>query len=342
MGAGDEDMDTDYIHRGLKEARVHRLRFDGGDILTPAYFPSVSSMSLRMPWRSAVGVCKDTGYPQMLVSAYDLDGKGDTPILEMVGEYAAKGVLLVDSGAFEAHYSGGKWDFERYKRCIKATPCSIYAGYDTMPDAQSSYDAMLSSARDYLDRSSNIRPESACMAILHGREPGETIRMARDISPGGEPRMYAVPEREMGSTVGAKIRTVARIRRILTDKDPDNMLHVLGCGDPVLMALLSYAGADTFDSVDWSRWAIDPSTCEWVGIDRLEFIGCKCPACLDGDTEHMQSRALEHNLLFYSVFMARLGDAILANHDFDSIKLGVGGEMLACLSDCFEGGEDSA
>ncbi len=335
------DTWTDYIHRGSREARVRSLGFGGREILTPAYFPSVSSLSLRMPCRSAVKVCKDAGYPQMLVSAYDLGGMG-APILEMLCEYAEKGVLLVDSGAFEAHYSGGKWGFDRYERCIKAIPCSIYASYDTMPSAQDTYDAMLDSACDSLGRSSGIRPESRCMAILHGSRPDETVRMAKDISAGGEPRMYAVPEREMGSTIGSKIRTTAKIRRILTGRDPDNILHVLGCGDPVLMALLSYAGADTFDSVDWSRWAIDPSTYEWVGIDRLEFIRCECLACLDGDTTRMQSRALEHNLLFYSEFMARLRDAILADQDFGSIGLGVDSEALARLSKCFRDGEAPA
>lgn len=333
---------TEYIHRGLRGARVHRLDFDGREILTPAYFPSVSSVSLRMPWQYAVGMCTDADYPQMLVSAYDLDRRSDPPALKMLAEYARRGVLLVDSGAFEAHHSGVEWDFGSYERSIKATPCSIYASYDSIPGTRGPYSARLDGARDLLARSARVRPESRCMAILHGSEPGEVVRMAREIGAGGEPRMYAVTEREMGGTVGGKVRTAREVRRALSARDPDNMLHVLGCGDPVLMAVLAYAGVDTFDSVDWSRWAVDPSTHEWVGADRLEFVGCGCPACEDGDTAHMQGRALEHNLLFYSEFTGRLRSAILENRDFDSIGLAVGDGTLARLRGCLEGGEAGA
>lgn len=142
--------------------------------------------------------------------------------------------------------------------------------------------------------------------------------------------------------MGGKVRTAREIRRVLSARDPDNMLHVLGCGDPVLMAVLAYAGVDTFDSVDWSRWAVDPSTHEWVGVDRLEFVGCGCPACEDGDISCMQSRALEHNLLFYSEFTGRLRSAILENRDFDSIGLAVDDGTLARLRGCLEGGEVAA
>lgn len=83
---------------------------------------------------------------------------------------------------------------------------------------------------------------------------------------------------------------------------------------------------DSFDSVDWSRWAVNPATLEWACADRLEYMGCGCAACARGGG-YAPYRMWEHNLLFYEEFMGRLRDAIHGDQDFDSLGAVFGGRV---------------
>ena len=116
QGGGAADAWVDYIRRGRRGARLLDLRLGGKKRLTPLYFPSVSSSAQRSSLGRMIEFCTGAGAPQMLVSAYDV-GRGRIP--EAAGrlkEYMKRGVLLLDSGAFEAHYAGGEWGFAEYAK----------------------------------------------------------------------------------------------------------------------------------------------------------------------------------------------------------------------------------
>ena len=326
-GGGAADARVDYIHRGRWNARLLDLRLGGKGRLTPLYFPSVSSSAQRSSVGGMIDFCTGAGAPQMLVSAYDM-GRGRAPeAAARLKEYTEGGVLLLDSGAFEAHYAGRKWGFGGYAETVKATPCDIYASYDEMPKSRQSDGDALDAARRSAGRSVGVKRTAQCMVVLHGGPGGQLARVAERITQdGGGPRMYAVPEREMGGSIAEKIGAAARIRRALSATDPRNVLHVLGCGDPVVMALLACAGVDSFDSVDWSRWAMDTETLEWACADRLEFMGCECAACARDGTDTL-ARMWGHNLLFYEGFTERLREAILGDRDFGSLGAALGGRM---------------
>ena len=348
-GGGAVDAWIDYIHRGRRGARLLDLHFGGKKRLTPLYFPSVSSSAQRSSVDTMIGFCVNRGAPQMLVSAYDMEGGKVPGAAGMLEEYAEKGVLLLDSGAFEAHYADKGWKFDKYAETVKATPCDIYASLDKMPRGRQADGYMLGATCCSTRRSELVRRNARCMAILHGATENQLAAVAEGVASlltsssrgsatknqpaavaegvaggAGGPRMYAVPEREMGDSVAEKIETAVRIRRALSGADPRNVLHVLGCGDPVLMTLLVYAGVDSFDSVDWSRWAINPVTFEWVCADRLEFMGCECAACAESGQDTL-ARMWGHNLLFYEGFTGRLRDAIYGDRDFDSLGAALGG-----------------
>lgn len=322
---GEAGAQVDYIHRGRRNARLLDLCFGGKRRLTPLYFPSVSSSAQRSSVGGIIDFCAEQGAPQMLVSAFDMNKVRDPVTAKRLEDYAERGVLLLDSGAFEAHYANRKWGFGEYARTVKATPSDIYASYDEMPKERQADGDALNAARYSAGMSAGARRGAWCMAVLHGWTGGQLTHVAEGIARDATgPRMYAVPEREMGGSIAEKIRTVSRIRGALSAADPRNVLHVLGCGDPVVMFLLAYAGADSFDSVDWSRWAIDPRTLEWTCADRLEFMGCGCAACAGGGQGAL-ARMWGHNLLFYEKFTGRLREAILGDRDFDSLGAALGG-----------------
>ena len=321
---GAADARVNYVHRGRRNARLLDLRLGGKKRLTPLYFPSVSSSAQRSSVNCMIDFCAGQGVPQMLVSAYDMWGL-DPETAKRLEDYAGRDVLLLDSGAFEAHYAGKKWEFDEYARTVRASPCDIYASLDEMPAWRLADGDALDVARRSAGRSVGVKCTAWCMPVLHGGSGGQLACVASGIAKGAAgPYMYAVPEREMGGSIAEKIRTTARIRRALSVADPRNVLHVLGCGDPVVMALLAYAGADCFDSVDWSRWAVNPKTFEWACADRLEFMGCGCAACA-WDGPATLARMWGHNLLFYEEFTGRLRDTILGDRDFGALGAAFGG-----------------
>ena len=93
-------------------------------------------------------------------------------------------------------------------------------------------------------------------------------------------------------------------------------LHILGCGNPISMTLFSYAGADSFDSVDWSRWTINPKTLQFADLDHLPLINCQCKICKRKKLDPI-SRTLLHNLLFYKKFMDNLRSNIAKNNGLE-------------------------
>lgn len=73
------------------------------------------------------------------------------------------------------------------------------------------------------------------------------------------PPLIAIPERELGEGLIARAITVKLIREELNKLPYYQPLHILGTGNPWSLALLSAAGADTFDGLEWCRMAVDRS-----------------------------------------------------------------------------------
>ena len=90
------------------------------------------------------------------------------------------------------------------------------------------------------------------------------------------------------------------------------MIHILGCGNPASIALFSFAGADMFDSVDWSRWVIDPSSLKFTDISHIEILDCKCKVCISKKF-NIPLRAFMHNMLFYQNYLQELRQSISQN-----------------------------
>jgi queuine/archaeosine tRNA-ribosyltransferase len=53
---------------------------------------------------------------------------------------------------------------------------------------------------------------------------------------------------------------VAQLRRAVEEARPGQLIHLLGTGNPVSLAVLAAAGADSFDGLEWCRVVADHST----------------------------------------------------------------------------------
>jgi tRNA-guanine family transglycosylase len=124
-----------------------------------------------------------------------------------------------------------------------------------------------------------------------------------------------VPERDCGESIVEKAHTVHEIRKLLDsgEKSPDSrMLHLLGCGDPLSMLLFVYAGASSFDSLDWLKYCADPDQLLLHNFSHLELLNCDCMVCARKDKQYIEKVFL-HNLLFYQNYVLRIQELIKEN-----------------------------
>jgi tRNA-guanine family transglycosylase len=129
----------------------------------------------------------------------------------------------------------------------------------------------------------------------------------------------SIPEGECGSSIEIRLKTIHGIRKVLNEKNEKSFIHILGCGNLISMALYTMAGADSFDSVDWSRWLLNRNDCHFTDMAHLALQDCQCKACIRNDLETI-TKAIFHNLLFYQEFLASFREAIKTKTEFEFLK----------------------
>jgi tRNA-guanine family transglycosylase len=215
---------------------------------------------------------------------------------------------MLDSGVFEGFWKRDRsWDFDKYRRSVLRIDSDFYFSFDVLPDPKSSETRFQRSTLRQAKKSSLISKTSEFIPIVHGRTPQELISVVKSllIDQPRSLRLVAVPERDCGRSLTERARTVLQIRQILNEKDSSIILHILGCGNPISLALLAYCGADTFDSLNWTRLTIDRNDLKLTDLTHLELLDCDCEICSKGIADPIR-RTLLHNLLFYQQFSLKI------------------------------------
>lgn len=305
---------VDYIYRGKNESRILQVKSENKKFTTPTYFPSISTAATRMPLSPLIQFCASKNYPRLLVSAYDLyHASNAKKIISVLKNYSKDNFLFVDSGTFESYWLHDKnWSYEKYSKVIKEFSGDIYASYDAIPNPGDDASKIISQVCQFTKKSTKISKSGHCALVVHGNTPQQLIKVVENVSKNNSSLSYtvAVPERDCGKTLSDKIKTIQKIRKVMSKSNPSSVLHVLGCGNPLSMAMFSFAGADSYDSVDWSRWTVDPKTLQFVDLNHIDLIDCSCVICKMRRID-TASKALLHNLLFYQKFTQDLQTAIL-------------------------------
>ena len=308
---------------GLRNSRYLNLKIGTKKLATPTYFPSISTASTRIPYSSIIRALVTSGYPQLLVSCYDLHKlKEDKPIFRYLKEHLEnENMLFLDSGEFEKYWlQTTDWSFEKYKEIIQSTNSDLFGSYDTIPRELNKLEDIVTHTVQKTKSSLELIDNNYCVTIFHGSSPKELCELINNILLHNKEffGMIAVAERECGKMIEDKIQTVQKIRRILNENSPDTILHVLGCGNPSSIALLAFAGADSFDSVDWNRWIVDKKTMQFQDFANLSLLDCSCKGCISEDRDS-RDKAMLHNLFFYRDFIYRLQRSIIDKEDVSAV-----------------------
>jgi len=316
-----------------KSARSFELSKGKKRLVTPTFFPAISGSQYNFRPTELVDLITRNSYPRVLISAYDFTGKSQdvTRNIAEISEYFRNGsFVMLDSGIFESYRSRDKkWSFDKYVQTVKSVDSDFYCAYDFLPKITSTDDDLLRSTLRMAKKSQEVGIDSRCIPIVHGANPKQLIHVVSRIvgSLTDDTCIIAVPERECGSTVLERARTILQLTNLLGEKT-SRLLHILGCGDPVSMALYAYCGADSFDSLDWTSQVIDRVGLGFRGIAHIDLSSCKCKVC-KRPFENQLRRALLHNLLFYQDFVLQLQAMIKRNTLTDFLIEFIGKPSLA-------------
>jgi len=316
-------------------SRVTKISLGGKNLATPAYFPAISSAGVGYPADALIRLVVTTKYPRLLVSAYDIhriSTEGNPTPLFQLGKFSMQGsFLLLDSGFFESYWKGDKtWTFESYAKAVSEVPCDLYFSLDVFPDSSRSEQDFFAETCKKIIHSCNVSNSAQCIPILHGLNSRQLIAVVERFVQENPDRlgMVAVSERDCGFTLLERARTIATIRNALDSQNKGNILHILGCGNPISLLLYSYCGADTYDSLDWSRHVIDRKDFGIADLAHLELLRCDCTVC-EKEVGTTAERGLLHNLLFYQDFTIQIQNMIRDDSIGVVLSDHVGGDFLS-------------
>ena len=298
------------IHESKRLSRVLKIQLNSKILLTPTYFPAISSYGVKPPIHELLYLLKIAKYPRVLVSAYDLYHMKENDrnmVLSLMKSYSKTGFLFLDSGLFESWGKDDKkWDITSYKNILSQAKFDFYSSFDVYREEGKSYEKFMKDTYSNILDSSVFQNSNVFFAILHESTPIQIIKLVNEFARNHSNlcRNIAVAERDIGKSLQERTETVISLRRIMNDND-FHLLHLLGCGNPLSMLLYSYCGADTFDSIDWVRLTVNPHDYSISDFAHLDLINCKCKVC--SEQPWTRARYLEklllHNLLFYKNYV---------------------------------------
>ncbi len=290
---------------------------------TPIFFPSISTIKTALSpaqYLAALHSLRDLN-KQFLVSAFDLSRSGDGDGLAqcLIAAQAAGVTVLMDSGNYESYWKDEQSDWRQadFHDVLKRFSCSFAFGFDEQnPPADEDTHVKLVVERWQRDQSA--AGKRVIVPIVHGTAetlPNLCARIAQET----QVPMIAVAERRLGDGVFERTRSVISLREKLDGTGRYVGLHLLGTGNPTSIALYSWAGADSFDGLEWCQTAVDHDTGQLFHLSQSDFFR-KQTAWGDEDIS-FHSRTLAHNLTFYADWMQRLRQAVYDDNVINFCRL---------------------
>ncbi len=290
------------------------LHVAGTVLKLPCFFPSVSSVRTNLKPVDYIELLSLCHYPLFLVSAYDLVRCANSQrqrIDNVLKQSKEQGTtILMDSGNYESFWKDDKkWkpnDFHKVAETEGYHICFCYDNQDPSSNAELiAEDVVDSVLRDQKHALGTVIP------IIHGSAttlPDAVRIVAEQI----HPILVAVPERELGEGIIERTQTVRRIRESLNTLGTYHPLHLLGTGNPLSISSYAFAGADSFDGLEWCQTTVDHQTGKLLHFQQWDLIRQQTKWSEPSPLSYIQS-VLMHNLDFYQKFMEKLRVAICSD-----------------------------
>lgn len=278
----------------------------------PVYFPSISSVKTALRPQEYLQLLSSLGRlkGQFLVSAFDLAGIEQLQSARdaLASARQAGIVTLMDSGNYESFWKDAQSDWKQadFHKMLGEFPCDLAFGFDEQqPPANAGDHVALIVERWRTDQAA----AGSCriVPIVHA-STNELPALCAAVAAETGVTMVAVPERRLGDGILDRARAVQTIRAALNELGRYVVLHLLGTGNPISIALYSAMGADSFDGLEWCQTVVDHETGLLYHLSQADFFAGQTAWGDDADLS-FQARTLAHNLEFFADWMRRLRDA---------------------------------
>jgi len=287
-------------------------------VRTPCFFPSISSAAKNsLSPADHLKVLVQLKYPHFLISAFDVvraDSKDKLILSRLLRKAIAQGqIVLMDSGLYEKKWiRGSSWPRSAYYEALRGSPFHLAFGYDNPNPARSST-ANANEIQKSISQARRISKAQTLVPIVHAKDPKSLPAICAKVVDGLKPPLVAIPERELGESVRACTQTIRAVRREIDKRHSDYVgIHVLGTGNPLSILVYSWAGADSFDGLDWCQTVVNYKTARLYHSLQLEFFSDQSVYASDPQISYM-TRVLGHNLQFYTAWMSTIQGHMRAN-----------------------------
>ncbi len=278
----------------------------------PVFFPSISTVKTALAPAEYLAILHSLRDMNglFLVSAFDLARSADGHKLaqSLVSALEADMTVLMDSGNYESYWKDDQahWGAPDFHHVLKNYPCSFAFGFDQQnPPVDEGAHVQLVVERWRQDQAA--AGDRMIVPIVHGT--ADTLpHLCAHVALETQAPMIAVAERRLGDGVFARTRSVAALRKSLDSMGRYIGLHLLGTGNPISIALYSWAGADSFDGLEWCQTVVDHDTGLLFHMSQSDFFRQQTEW---GEADiAFQTRTLAHNLTFYVDWMHRLRQSV--------------------------------
>jgi hypothetical protein len=315
------------IHSGPRLLpRPATLTVAGRVLDSPIFFRSVSSHETQLTPRAAVHALKLFRVGTVLVSAYDIVHGDDVGaiVADLRALQASGTTILLDSGNYEAFRKKDQsWSVDLFDTALAKTPHDLAISFDVLnpaPDIDLTVRGILAAVkRDSRKTMTPVAPvvhvpKDANGTLRVDLVPEVMKRIAREL----RPALLTIPERELGDGLVYRARVVFEIRKKLDELGFYQPVHLLGTGNPLSIAVLAAAGADSFDGLEWCRTVADHETGHLHHFQHYDFLSWQTAfamspvvreAAQDANVS-FAGKAVLHNLDVFETWMQELRESI--------------------------------
>lgn len=271
-----------------------------GGLLAPIFYPSVSSVS-KNRWSviDHVELLVSVNHPQFLVSALDIyKHQNSSELISALSKAKEQSqIIIYDSGIYEVVWGRSKkWCRKRYVKTLKRNHFTHAFDYDIYclnksHDPCAFISKSISSTKSQLSR-------DAISPIVHCNTISDYVETCVAVSKDLKPKLLAIPERELGRGTVEISKNIKTIRDALEQLDHYQPIHILGTGNPLSMMVYSFAGADSFDGLDWCQTVVDFDSATLHHPLHLDYYKHQSQYGSETDLSFL-ARCYLHNLEFY-------------------------------------------
>ena len=274
----------------------------------PWFFASISSVKTNFAPYEYLRVLGNLKINKLLISSYDIEfgcvGQKQSVRDELARIRNDSNLVLMDSGNYERYWhKSAVWSRKKYESIVKRYPCDLAFSYDFPPFGKNPRGEAERIVKGVLKTQERVR-DTSIIPIIHGsfkQLPSICSAVCKKLNP----IMISVAERDLGHGILQRASTVNLIRKQLNKLRTYYPIHILGTGHPLSLLVLTIAGADSFDGVEWCQTSVNHSTAQLAHFQLREAVECQCPFCASNDTPYAVS-TLAHNLIFYDNWMEKI------------------------------------